>query len=249
MAAESTDRLSFLEKEIVAHLFVARPTLASYLGLHEYDGLLPDLSVDSTDRWRATAKELLRQLAELPESDLTAPRRHDRNLLRLSLEGTLFDFEETRELDRNPMNYLFQPDLTNYISRDYAPVADRVAAIVRVLTTVPSLLDAAKRRLEPVLPGRSSRSRSRSRGGCPPTSRRASRSPRAAPPRSGTRYERRGKAPKPRFVRSPNGSRPSGYPTPSTSSRSAVNGSSGSSGSGKGSRCPSKRCCGGATLT
>ncbi len=152
MAAESTDRLSFLEKEIVAHLFVARPTLASYLGLHEYDGLLPDLSVDSTDRWRATAKELLRQLAELPESDLTAPRRHDRNLLRLSLEGTLFDFEETRELDRNPMNYLFQPDLTNYISRDYAPVADRVAAIVRVLTTVPSLLDAAKRRLEPVLP-------------------------------------------------------------------------------------------------
>ncbi|MGA7649581.1 MAG: DUF885 family protein, partial [Thermoplasmata archaeon] len=152
MAAESTDRLSLLEKETVAHLFVARPTLASYLGLHEYDGLLPDLSVDSTNRWRTTAKELLRRLAEVPESDLTAARRHDRNLLQLSLEGTLFDLDETRELDRNPMSYLFQPDLTNYISRDYAPVADRVAAIVRVLTSVPSLLDAAKHRLEPVLP-------------------------------------------------------------------------------------------------
>ncbi len=50
------------------------------------------------------------------------------------------------------MNVLFQPSLTNYISRDYAPVADRVAAIVRILDAVPSLLDTAKARLERVLP-------------------------------------------------------------------------------------------------
>jgi transcriptional regulator with XRE-family HTH domain len=152
MVEESTDRLSFLEKEIIAHLFVARPTMAAYLGLHEYDGLLPDLSAESTERWRATAKGFLRQLGEVPDSDLPVPRRLDRSLLRLLLEGNLFDLEETRELDRNPMSYLFQPDLTNYISRDYAPIADRVAAIVRILTSVPSLLETAKHRLEPVLP-------------------------------------------------------------------------------------------------
>ena len=152
MAPESPDRLSSLEKEVVAHLFVARPTMASYLGLHEYDGLLPDLSVESTDRWRTTTQGFLRQLGEVRESDLAVHRRHDRNLLRLLLEGALFDLDETRELDRNPMSYLFQPDLTNYIARDYAPVADRVASIVRVLTSVPSLLETAKQRLEPVLP-------------------------------------------------------------------------------------------------
>jgi len=144
MAPESPDRLSSLEKEVVAHLFVARPTMASYLGLHEYDGLLPDLSVESTDRWRTTTQGFLRQLGEVRESDLAVHRRHDRNLLRLLLEGALFDLDETRELDRNPMSYLFQPDLTNYIARDYAPVADRVASIVRVLTSVPSLLETAK---------------------------------------------------------------------------------------------------------
>jgi uncharacterized protein (DUF885 family) len=152
MDEEPTDRLSVVEKEIVAHLFVLRPTTAAYLGLHQYDGLLPDLSPESTDRWTATAKELLRGLEAIPESDLSVPRRLDRNLLRLLLEGNLFDLEETRELDRNPMVYLFHPDLTNYISRDYAPVADRVAGIVRILTSVPSLLEIAKRRLEPVLP-------------------------------------------------------------------------------------------------
>jgi hypothetical protein len=152
MPSETADRLTLLEKEIIAHLFVLRPTTAAFLGLHEYDGLLPDLSVDSTDRWSTTAKEFLRQLAEIPESDLAPARRLDRNLLRLLLEGNLFDLEEVGELDRNPMNYLFQPDLTNYIARDYAPVAVRVAAIVKVLTSVPALLEGAKQRLEPHLP-------------------------------------------------------------------------------------------------
>ena len=152
MDAESTDRLSLLETEIVSHLFLARPTLAAFLGLHQYDGLLPDLSTESTGRWAAEARELLRRLSEMAESDLSAPRRLDRNLLQLLLEGALFDLEETRELDRNPMSFLFQPELTNYISRDYASVADRVAAIVRILVSVPSLLETAKARLEAVLP-------------------------------------------------------------------------------------------------
>jgi uncharacterized protein (DUF885 family) len=152
MATESTDRLSALEKEIVDHLFVARPTMAAYLGLHQYDGLLPDLSPGSTGRWSATAKRLLQQLGEIAESDLALPRRLDRSVLRLLLEGSLFDLEELRDLDRNPMSYLMQPELTNYIARDYAPVADRVASIVRILSSVPSLLETAKARLERVLP-------------------------------------------------------------------------------------------------
>jgi len=152
MVEPPSDRLSLLEQQVVAHTFVLRPTMASYLGLHQYDGLLPDLSLESTRRWSATAKELLEELEKVPESDLSVPRRLDRNLLRLLLEGNRFDLEATRELDRNPMVYLFQPDLTNYIARDYAPVADRVAAIVKVLASVPTLLENAKHRLEERLP-------------------------------------------------------------------------------------------------
>jgi uncharacterized protein (DUF885 family) len=146
------DRLTTLETEIVDHYFEGRPTMAVSLGRHEYDGRLPDLSAGGTARWAATAKRLLHRLEEIPESELPAPRGLDRNLLRLLLEGALFDLEEVRELDRNPMSVLFQPNLTDYIARDYAPVEERTAAIVRVLEGVPPLLDASKVRLERELP-------------------------------------------------------------------------------------------------
>jgi uncharacterized protein (DUF885 family) len=152
MPRPPTDPLLPLEQEIVDHVFAARPTYAASLGLHEYDGRLPDLSIESTVPWAVRANDLLRRLAALPEADLTTPRRLDRRLLQLLLEGTLFDLEASRELDRNPMSYLFVPDLTGYITRDYAPVADRVKAIAQVLDGVPSLMDGARRRLEKVLP-------------------------------------------------------------------------------------------------
>jgi len=152
MTDRSADALSPLEREIVSHYFVARPTTAVGLGLHEYDGILPDCSKDATTHWAATARELLHRLEALPESDLSAPRRFDRSLLRLLLEGALFDLLEVREYDRNPMAYVATPQLTDYIARDYAPVSVRVAAIHRILSGVPALLEGARERLEPILP-------------------------------------------------------------------------------------------------
>lgn len=152
MGTGSRDRLLPLEKEVVDHYFVARPTQASGQGLHEYDGILPDLSKGATDRWASTARELLRRLDSLPESGLAPRRRVDRRLLQLLLEGALFDLEEVRELDRNPMSYVFQPDLTNYIIRDYAPIEVRAEAISRILKGLPSLLDIARQRLDRNLP-------------------------------------------------------------------------------------------------
>ncbi len=152
MPSPSADRLAALERTIVDHVFELRPPYASSLGLHEYDGRLPDTSVAATTRWASRGHELLRELASLPDADLAPPRRLDRQLLQLLLEGQLFDLEASREYDRNPMSYLFQSDLTNYISRDYAPVAVRVAAIAATLEATPALFDVARTRLERVLP-------------------------------------------------------------------------------------------------
>ncbi len=151
MTTPSDDPLAPLEQSVVDHVFRARPTYATSLGLHTYDGLLPDISVESTVPWATEARALLERLAALSETELSASRRLDRRLLRLLLEGILFDLEESRELDRNPMAVLFLPDLTGYISRDYASVAQRVDAIARVLEGVPALLRAGRARLETVL--------------------------------------------------------------------------------------------------
>jgi uncharacterized protein (DUF885 family) len=139
--------LDTLEREIVDHLFALQPGYAVGLGLHEYDGRLPDLSTDATVRWARSADELLGRLTLLDEARLPAGRRVDRFLLRLLLESPLFDLRESFQLDRNPMSYVGGVSLTSYMIRDYAPVADRVRSIVRVLEGLPKLLEDGRRRL------------------------------------------------------------------------------------------------------
>jgi uncharacterized protein (DUF885 family) len=141
-----------LEKEIVDHLFVLQPSYAVGLGLHEYDGRLPDLSRSATDAWVARADELLAQLATVSPKSLTSDRRTDAFLLSLLLESPLFDLRMTSDLERNPMNYVGAVSLTSYISRDYAPVEPRVTAIVTALEQVPQLLRTGKERLREPLP-------------------------------------------------------------------------------------------------
>ncbi len=141
-----------LERRVVDHLFVLQPSYAVSLGLHDYDGLSPDLSRSGTDRWAASADALLAELAGFDPARLPPERRIDAFLLRLLLESPLFDLREARELDRNPMAYVGSVSLTNYLARDYAPAERRVAAVVRVVEEVPRILEEGRARLQPPLP-------------------------------------------------------------------------------------------------
>jgi uncharacterized protein (DUF885 family) len=148
----SPDVLSDLERRIVDHLFTLQPSYAVFLGLHEYDGHVPDLTRAATERWAAASDDLLRRLGALNLGGLTYGRRLDATLLQLLLDGPLFDLRDARELDRNPMSYVGQIALTPYLVREYAPAAQRVQAMVRLLAAVPTMLEAGRQRLEPRLP-------------------------------------------------------------------------------------------------
>jgi uncharacterized protein (DUF885 family) len=141
-----------LERAIVDHVFRIAPGYAMALGLHQYDGRLPDLRPESTDAWTAEADQLVTQLLSIPEDHLSPPRRHDRLLLQLLLESVIFDFREVGELERNPMAYIGSASLTAYTAREYAPANARTEAMVRVLQAIPAFLMAGRRRLRPVLP-------------------------------------------------------------------------------------------------
>jgi len=154
MSSPSTAVAEFnaLEHAIVDHLFVLQPSYAVGLGLHEYDGRLPDLSSAATERWVGGADELLQRLAVLHRESLPPERKADGFLLGLLLESPLFDLRMVSDLERNPMNYLGAVSLTAYLSREYAPVEQRVGAIVRSLEQVPRLLGTGRQRLRAPLP-------------------------------------------------------------------------------------------------
>ena len=144
--------LDAVEQEIVDHLFELQPGYAVALGLHTYDGRTPDLSAAATDRWATEADRLLARLEGIDPEGLEPDRQIDRFLLRLLLESPLFDLRDVRDLERNPMAYVAVFSLTPYLARDYAPAAQRVEAIAKILLGAPAILDAGHRRLKGPLP-------------------------------------------------------------------------------------------------
>jgi Bacterial protein of unknown function (DUF885) len=151
-APASVNEPNELERSIVDHVFRLQPGYAVFLGLHQYDGLLPDLSDAFTDRWLVECDRLLRQLKETPRSPSAKGGAFDGLLLELLLESPRFDLVEARDLERNPMSYLGSISLTAYMVREYAPLGQRVDAMVRALQAVPQLLEQGRRRLKSKLP-------------------------------------------------------------------------------------------------
>ena len=144
--------IDVVEQEIAERLFEFQPTVAVGLGRHEYDGRLPDYSVEATTKWSAQAQALVQRLSAIDVDALSADRKVDHFLLRLVLEGSLFDLRDAQRLEHNPMTYLSALSLTPYLVRAYAPAPQRVEAIVRALEGVPGILAQGRQRLAGPLP-------------------------------------------------------------------------------------------------
>lgn len=149
---EPSDGLTSLEAEVIEAVFEFQPGYAVFLGLHEYDGRLPDLSSPATQAWARQARELHGRVVHSNGSDPRRDRTYDRMLLGLLLEGPLFDIEESHELERNPMSYVGQLSLTPYLVRNYCPAPRRLEAMTRILGGIPRLIDTARQRLTNPLP-------------------------------------------------------------------------------------------------
>lgn len=145
-------RLDAIERDVVEHLFRLSPAGAVGLGVHSYDGLLPDLSPASTAEWVRGAKDLLARLGSLDRAALPKERRLDRTLLRLRLSSELFGLTEYPYYDRLPLCYITPIELNAYTSRPYAPAAARAEAMTRILEGAPRLLRTGTSRLLGSLP-------------------------------------------------------------------------------------------------
>ena len=123
------------------------PTAGSRIGRHEYDGQLPDLSPHRITR---RVEELRRGLAQLSGlADGNGPEPEERlthRLLELFLRRELFNLEELRPLENNPMRQVGYLNVGGYVKRDYAPLVERLRSATQVMEQVPdflNVLDAA----------------------------------------------------------------------------------------------------------
>jgi uncharacterized protein (DUF885 family) len=147
------DTVAALAQDFLASLYEAHPTLASSLGLHQYDGRVPDLGERSrAERASALRSQSLRAAALARGADGSLDDRHDLALMRAAIEEELFELESMRDFERNPLAYAGVVDVSNYVKRNYAPLDRRVAALTEHLRQIPDILATARATLRPPLP-------------------------------------------------------------------------------------------------
>src|SRR5438093_2441133 len=120
------------------------------LGLHDYDGFLPDLSPSRLKAWSEKAVEQL-EVVRGEFHELVKEGREDEQLIESTLQRMLFELQDLRAYATRPTIYSLQLSATPYISREYAPVDARMSAVNKQLRNIPLFLDQASRNLDGTL--------------------------------------------------------------------------------------------------
>ncbi len=150
----NTARLTELTNRFLDAYNAFYPHNASFLlGIHEYDGRVPDFSAGSIEGWRQQLGDFLAELRAIDYASLAKLGRFDYKLVETNLEFEQLRHGSLRFYERNPiMPYLYIFDVSNYIKRNYAPLEQRVEALCRHLEATPRLIQQLKQKLDPTLP-------------------------------------------------------------------------------------------------
>ncbi len=143
--------LTGLVEEFMQSSLDFNPMVAVYLGLHQYDGRLPDLSMQAFESRIVELKDLLKRVNSLEIQPADKEAVFDHRLLARSIKHDLFSLEDIRPHATNPMFYGDVIEVSAYIKRDYAPRQQRLASLVQHLAAVPDALRQGRSNLEHAL--------------------------------------------------------------------------------------------------
>lgn len=127
-------------------LVALEPVFGTAIGDHRHDGRWPDVSTSGratrlafTERWAVA-------FGAIDPATLTPDEAVDRDLLLMELEADRFEQVDLQEDRWNPLAwvYLMGDGLFELISREFAPLADRLASVADRLEGMPPLLDGAR---------------------------------------------------------------------------------------------------------
>lgn len=118
--------------------FERHPTFAAGAGRHEFDGRLPDWSPEGLAREADWLKAERARAAEFDPATLDERRAFEREMLNVVIDSDLFWLEAAEWPRRNPMFYAGPIDPSLYLTRDYAPLPQRMRAFVEYARALPA---------------------------------------------------------------------------------------------------------------
>lgn len=151
-AEDVPDRFEDLAPFVANHLYRGDPADAVSLGLHKFDGQLPDRTPAALEDVRQQLARDRTALLRYAPAQLTSLQREERDVLVGKLDDRLFRLTQLDLYRTNPMSYSGAINLDAYILRDYAPAVDRAAAVIRLCAALPGYLAQARTNLKTPMP-------------------------------------------------------------------------------------------------
>lgn len=124
------------------------PEAATSLGEHRFDGQLTDYSPAGIARSRELASRYLERLGGIDPAQLSIENQVDYEIMKTSLEYSLFSLDKLQEHLWNPLTYNPGAALYALMARDYAPLPERVESLAQRLDAIVLLLEQARQNLD-----------------------------------------------------------------------------------------------------
>ncbi|MEY2485799.1 MAG: hypothetical protein QOH39_1447 [Verrucomicrobiota bacterium] len=139
-----------IAKDYVEGQLAAHPESATELGDHRFDDQLSDYSPESRQRQLIRARQVREALQQFNDpSQLTGPNQVDVRILRENVDNEIFELEELKEAEWNPL--LYNESLANslylLVARDFDSAEKRIPNLRQRLEAIPHVIGQAKENL------------------------------------------------------------------------------------------------------
>src|SRR5215204_7773172 len=130
--------------------YAFNPSEATTAGLHEFDSKLEERDAASVSSEARRLRGVLAELARVPEWRLSPEARYDYLVTASHARAQLLELEDVRMWRRDPSLYnrLVASSIDNILKRSYAPVEQRLPAVLARERQIPRLLAEARSNLD-----------------------------------------------------------------------------------------------------
>ncbi len=142
---------SYLNEFLEAY-FAAHPNFAVTAGRHEFDGKLPDWSAEGLDREIKRLRSERDRATRFKDSKLNDREQLERDYVLSIIDADLFWLSSAEWPYRCPQFYSSGIDPDVYVSRNYAPLEQRLRAYTTYAKAIPGALDNIRKNLRTPMP-------------------------------------------------------------------------------------------------
>ena len=149
---DSTEWQASVQMDFIEKYFNSHPDFAVRQGRHDFDGRLPDWSAEGLAKLKQELHDQRNRAVGFTDAQLSERQRFERDYIVSIIDGELFWLESAEWPYRCPQFYADALDPDVYVSREYAPLEERMRAYTYYAEKVPNAVDQIKKNLRTPMP-------------------------------------------------------------------------------------------------